>query len=136
MFPLILNLLRDFHIPAIVLFPYSLLVLAHWSFAKDYLMNCNSYLIQFLKTYVTLTMSSLSLICQEGNTCLFKLIMFSSWCLVIAFGILINTNKRIEIMFFFIVSKLLPCLQLRQGETILGSMIPTEDNDCPHVRNI
>ena len=72
MFPLRLNLLQDFHIPAIVLFPYSLLVLAHWSFAKDYLMNCNSYLIHFLKTHVSWTMSSLSLICQEVKTCLFK----------------------------------------------------------------
>ena len=30
----------------------------------------------------------------------------------------------------------MPCLQLREGETILGSIIPTEDTDCPQVRNI
>ena len=68
--------------------------------SKSSLMMCNSYLVQFLKTHVSLAMSSHSLICQEGKTCLFKSIMFYSCCLVIAFGILINTNKHIEIMLF------------------------------------
>ena len=66
--------------------------------SKSLLMMCNSYLVQFLKTHVCLTMSSFSLICQEDKTCLYKLIMFCSCCLVIAFGILIYTNKYIEIM--------------------------------------
>ena len=101
---------------------------------KSLLMMCNSSLVQFLKKHVSLTMSSHSLICQEGNTCFFKSIMFCSCCLIISFDI--NTNKYIEIMFFLIFSKSLPCLQLRQGETILGSTIPTEDTDCPHIRNI
>ena len=59
---------------------------------------------------------SVSLICQEGKTCLFKSIMFCSCGLVRSFVIFINTNKYIEIMFFLIFSKLLSCLQLRQGE--------------------
>ena len=64
--------------------------------SKSLLMMCNSYLVQ--KTHVSLTMSSFSLICQGGKTCLYKSIMFCSCCLVIAFGILINANKYIEIM--------------------------------------
>ena len=72
---------------------------------------------------------------------LFSLIHFSSSssCFlhaVLAFDILINTNKRIELIFFLIFSKLLPCLQLRQGKTTLGSTIPTEDTDCPRVIDI
>ena len=66
--------------------------------SKSLLMMCNSSLVQFLKKHVSLTMSSLSLICQDGNTCLFKSIMFCSCCLVIAFDI--NTDKYIEIMIF------------------------------------
>ena len=66
--------------------------------SKSLLMMCNSYLVQFLKTHVCLTMSSFSLICQEDKTCLYKLIMFCSCCLVISFGILIYNNKYIEIM--------------------------------------
>ena len=93
--------------------------------SKRLLMMCNSYLVQFLKTHISLTMSTISLFCQNGQTCLFH----CSCCLFIGFGILINTYKYIEIIFFLIFSKSLPCLQLRQRETILGS-------DCPHVRNI
>ena len=66
--------------------------------SKSLLMMCNSSLVQFLKKHVSLTMSFLSLICQDGNTCLFKSIMFCSCCLVIAFDI--NTVKYIEIMIF------------------------------------
>ena len=66
--------------------------------SKSLLMMCNSYFVQFLKTHVSLTMSSFSLICQEDKTCLYKLIMFCSCCLVIAFGILIYNNEYIEIM--------------------------------------
>ena len=75
---------------------------------KSLLMMCNSSLVQFLKKHVSLTMSFLSLICQDGNTCLFKSIMFCSCCLVIAFDI--NTVKYIEIMIFWIFSKSLHCL--------------------------
>ena len=60
--------------------------------SKSLLMMCNSYLVQ--KTHVSLTMSSFSLICQGGKTCLYKSIMFCSCCLVIAFCILINTKNR------------------------------------------
>ena len=66
--------------------------------SKSLLMMCNSYLVHFLKTHFSLTMSSFSLICQEDKTCLYKSIMFCSCCLVIAFGILIYTNKYVEIM--------------------------------------
>ena len=92
--------LEDFQIPAFVLFPYSLLVLSHWSLAKVCLW-CAIH-IWFsswtLKTHASLTLSSLSVICQEGKACLFKSIMFSSCCLVISVGILITTNRYIEIM--------------------------------------
>ena len=45
--------------------------------SKSLLMMCNSYLVQFLKTHVSLTMSSLSLIFQEGKTRLFKSFLLS-----------------------------------------------------------
>ena len=66
--------------------------------SKSLLMMCNSYLVQFLKTHVSLTMSSFSLICQEVKTCFYRSIIFCSCCFVKAFGILINTYNYIEIM--------------------------------------
>ena len=78
----------------------TLLVLAHWSLAKVYLWCAIHRFFSSYKIHVSLTMSSFSLICQEGKTYLFKLIMFCSCCLVIAFGILINTNRYIKIVLF------------------------------------
>ena len=83
--------------------------------SKSLLMMCNSYFVQFLKTHVSLTMSSFSLICQGGKTCLYKCFVL----FLLAFGILINANKYIEIMLQIRFSKQMPCLQLREEELIL-----------------
>ena len=114
------KILQDFQIPPIVLFPYSLLLLAHCYFLE--FISCSI----FKNTcYFYIDLSRMKDMFIRINHVLFMLSCHS-----------INTNKHIKIMFFLIFSKLLPCLQLKQGETILGSAIPKEDTDCPHGGNI